>query len=407
MMDASLPAVTVTSGQAIFFDGVTGVRRTATAELGLTTMEISAPDGEALAAWRYGELATYSAPDGMLRVGPATGPARLEIRDRELAAAFTARAGRIPQPGAVEPRTRLKVVGWSLAAVASALLVAMFGLPAMIERMAPLVPLGVEQQFGASIDSRVRASLARDQHDECGQGPNGQASRAAFDKLVGRLETAAGLPFPVRAAVVRRTAINAISLPGGRIYVYAGYVNKAETPDELAAAIAHEMGHIAHRDGVRRPIQAVGLWLLFGPLIGDFGGGAVAWVAMHRMLLPSYSREREAAADTFGTELMIKVGGDPRADANFLLRGARTAGSTWKILLSDHPQDRERAAAIEAIARAAPNRGDSAASALLTATEWAALKQICQAPASTPPATPEVQHQPSRDVAGAETARAE
>src|SRR5262249_61944089 len=136
----------------------------------------------------------------------------------------------------------------------------------------------------------------------------------------------AGLPFLVRAAVVRRTAINAISLPGGRICVYAGYVKKAETPDELAAAIAHEMGHIAHRDGVRRPIQAVGLWLLFGPLIGDFGGGAVAWVAMHRMLLPSYSREREAAAGTFGTELMIKVRGGARSAANFRLRRAPNAG---------------------------------------------------------------------------------
>ena len=402
-MEASLPAVTVTSGQAIFFDGVTSVRRTVTVELGLTTMEIRAPDGEALAAWRYGELAAYPAPDGMLRIGPATSPARLEIRDGDLAAGFTARAGRIRQFGAVEPRTRRKVVGWSLAAVASALLAAMFGLPTAVERMAPLVPLGLEQRLGASVDSKYRAALMRDLGDgfECGQGPNHQASRAAFDKLVGRLETAADLPFPVRASVVRRAASNAVTLPGGRIYVYAGYINAARTPDELAAAIAHEMGHVAHRDTVRKVIHPVGLWFLFGPLIGDFSGGAAAWVATHTALLPSYSREREAAADAFGTELMIKVGGNPRADADFLLRMARPASSTVDILLSDHPEDRERAAAIEAIARAAPNNG--AGAALLTAAEWAALKQICKAaPASAPPATPELQHQPSRDAAGAE-----
>jgi len=399
MMDASLPAVTVTSGQAIFFDGVTSVRRTATVDLGPTAMEIRAPDGEALAAWRYGELATYSAPDGMLRVGLATSSARLEIRERDLAAAFTARAGRIQQLGAVEPRTRLKVVGWSLAAVAAALLVAMFAFPPMVERMAPLVPLGVEQRLGANVDSRFRASLARDHGDgfECGQGPNGQASRAAFDKLVGRLEAAAGLPFPVRAAVVRRSQANAIALPGGHIYVYEGYINKARTPDELAAAIAHEMGHIAHRDMGRKVIHAVGLGLLFGPLIGDFSG-ATAVAAMHTLLLPTYSREREAAADAFGTKLMIKVGGDARADANFLLRGAGTSGSIVKILLS-HPEARERAAAIEAIARTAPNRGGSASSALLTPAEWSALKRICRtAPTSTPPATPEVHRQPSRDT---------
>ena len=378
-MDARLPGVTVTSGQAIFFDGATSVRRTATVEFGPTELEICAPDGEALAAWRYGELASYPAPDGMLRVGPATSPARLEIRDAELAVAFKARAGRIRQPGAVEPRTRRKVVGWSLAALASALLVAMFGVPPIIERMAPLVPLGIEQRLGAGADAKYRAVLARDLGDafECGQGAREQAGRAAFDKLVGRLETAAGLPFPVRAAVVRRGQANAATLPGGRIYVFAGYIRESRTPDELAAAIAHEMGHVAHRDSVRSVIQKVGLWFVFGPLIGDFSGGA-AVVGMHTMLLPSYSREREAAADAFGAKLMIKVGGDPRADADFMLRNAGPPKSNLDTLLDNHPQDRERAAAIEAIARAAPGGGGR--TELLTAAEWAALKRICQAP---------------------------
>jgi Zn-dependent protease with chaperone function len=401
MMDARLPAVTVTCGQAIFFDGVTSVRRTATVELGLTAMEIRASDGQALAAWRYGELATYSAPDGMLRVGPATGPARLEIRDGDLAAAFTARAGRIRQLGAVAPRTRRRVVGWSLAAVASALLVAMFGFPAMIERMEPLVPLGVEQRLGASVESQQRASLARDTHDECGQGPNAQASRAAFDTLVRQLEDVAALPLPVRASVVHQSEVNAVMLRDGRVQVYEGLIDKAKTPDELAGVIAHEMGHIAHRDGTRRVIQAAGLWVLFGPLIGDFSSGAVAWVGMHTVLLPTFARGQEAAADAFGAELMLKLGRDPRAVGN-MLRRDRSARSIVNILFDDHPEARQRTAAIEAIARAAPKRNGSAASELLTAAEWAALKRICQAtPASTPPATPEVQRQPSRDAARA------
>ena len=402
-MDASLPAGTVTFGQAIYFDGVTGVRRTATVELGRTAMEISAPDGEALAAWRYGELATYSAPDDMLRVGPAAGPARLEIRDRDLAATFTARAGRIPQPGAVEPRTRLKVVAGSLAAVAAALLVAMFGGPPMIERMAPLVPLGVEQRLAVSIDSTFRASLARDHGDgfECGLGPNGQASRAAFDKLVGRVETAAGLPFPGRAAIVRRPDDNATSLAAGHVYVYAGLIKVVETPDELAAVMAHEMGHVAHRDLMRKVTQPVGLWFLFGPLIGDVTG-ATAVVAMHTVLLPSYSREREAEADAFSAELMLKLGRDPRALGTYLLRHADSSRSIAKIVLRNHPDQRERAAAIAAIASAAPSRGDGTAAPLLTAAEWAALKRICKAvPASTPPAMPEVQPQPAGEAARA------
>ena len=399
-MDTSLPAGTVTFGQAIFFDGVTSVRRAATVNLGPTAMEMRTPDGEALAAWRYDELASYSAPDGMLRVGPAKSPARLEIRDGDLAATFTARAGRIRQLGPVDPRTRRKVVGLSLAGVASALLVAMFGLPAMVERIVPLVPLALEQRLGASIDSHSRAPLAREKHDECGQGPNGQASRAAFDKLVGQLETAADLPFPVRATVVRRTDDNAAALPGGRITVYGGAIKAIKTPDELAAVVAHEMGHVAHRDGARRVIHAAALWLLLGPLVGDFSAGATAWVGMHAVLLPSNSRQRETAADAFGAELMLKLGRDPRALGNYLLRHGDPSGSKLDTLFRDHPEARKRATAIDAIVRAAANRGGGTASPLLTAAEWTELKRICQAPASAPRAGPDAQPQPSRAAAG-------
>lgn len=395
-MDASLSALTAISGPAIFFDGVTSARRTVTVDLGLTALAIRAGAGETLAEWRYRELAAYAAPDGVLRLGRATSPApaRLEIHDGDLAAAFMARVGSIQQFGAVEPRTRVKVVGWSLAAVASALLVAMFGVPAVVARVTPLVPVRVEQRLGASVDSQIRGWLDVGQHDrfECGQGPDTpdtQASRAAFDKLVQRLEAAAGLPLPVRAAVVRRTEANAIALPGGRVYVFQGLIDKAETPDELAGVIAHEMGHIAHRDGVRAVMQAAGLSFLFGMLIGDFSGGGAAVIAMRTVLQSSYSRETEAAADAFGAELVVKLARDPRALGTILMRIAGTSGPNAKILLS-HPEARERAAAIEAIARAAPAAPPSPnGGALLSAAEWTALKRICRAAPALPATPPE------------------
>src|SRR5262245_6430552 len=110
------------------------------------------------------------------------------------------------------------------------------------------------------------------------------------------------LPLPVRAAVVRRAEVNAIALPGGRVYVFEGLIDKAETPDGLGGVIAHEMCHVAHRDGVRAVMQAAGLSFLFGILIGDFSGGGAAVIAMRTVLQSSYSRETEAAADVFGAE---------------------------------------------------------------------------------------------------------
>jgi predicted Zn-dependent protease len=147
------------------------------------------------------------------------------------------------------------------------------------------------------------------------------------------------------------------------------------------------MGHIAHRDGVRAVMQAAGLSFLFGMLIGDFSGGGAAVMAMRTVLQSSYSRETEAAADAFGAELIVKLARDPRALGAILTRIAGTSGPNAKILLS-HPEARERAAAIEAIARAAP-RPQANGTALLSAAEWTALKRICRAgPEPALPATP-------------------
>jgi Zn-dependent protease with chaperone function len=382
-----------TTGSAIYFDGVTSARRDAAVELGATALQIRAPAGDLLAEWPYAEIAAFAAPEGVLRLGRADSPlaARLELRDPALTTAFNARAGAVRQIGAINRRTRAKVVGWSLAAAASAVLLAVFAVPAIVERVAPLVPIGVEQRLGTSVDVQVRRMLAsgKDADFECGDAPGATAGLAAFAKLVHSLETAAALPLPVHAAVVRHSEANAIALPGGRIYVFQGLVDRANNPDELAGVIAHEMGHVAHRDSVRAVMQAGGLSFLFGMLIGDFTGGGAAVIAVRTVMQSSYSRETEAAADAYGAALVAKLGRDPRALGTILLRIAGTPGPTMKILLS-HPEAKDRAAAIEAIAGARPPGkriagGGDAATGLISASEWAALKAICATSAQPEP----------------------
>jgi Zn-dependent protease with chaperone function len=128
-------------------------------------------------------------------------------------------------------------------------------------------------------------------------------------------------------------------------------------------------------------MQAAGLSFLFGMLIGDFSGGGVAVMAMRTVLQSSYSRETEAAADAYGAALLGRLGRDPRALGAILIRIAGTPGPMAKILL-DHPEAEERAAAIDALARAAaPLSGDpKAAATLLDDSEWTALKRICAIP---------------------------
>jgi Zn-dependent protease with chaperone function len=366
------------AGPGSYFDGVTSARHPVVVEAAPDALRIRKADGAPVADWPYPDLQAMSSPDDVLRLGrrgDGGGLARLELRDPALIAEVDRLAETLDRTGHAERRNRMRIILWSVAATASLVLVAIFGLPALADRIAPLIPLSVEHRLGLAMNTQVRAMLdnrTTDKPFECGGSDAEQAGRAAFVALVGRLETAAKLPIPLTAAVIRRREPNAIALPGGHIYVFEGLINRAQSPDELVGVIAHEIGHVAHRDGTRSLLQSAGLSFLFGMLLGDFTGGGVVVIAARTIVQSAYSREVEAAADLYGVQLMAGIGADPRAFASILDRIAGAIEPGMKILL-DHPQTKDRIAAVNAAVAARP----PSSTPLLTPAEWAALKHIC------------------------------
>ncbi|HMF20955.1 MAG TPA: M48 family metallopeptidase [Pseudolabrys sp.] len=366
------------SGAGIYFDGVTSARRDVIVELAPSGLQISNLEGHPRTEWPYDEIEGLAAPENILRLGRRGSAAleRLEIRDPSLAAEIDARAIHVDRSGSLQRRQHMRVIGWSVGATLSLLLVAWFGVPAIAERLAPLLPRIVEDKLGDAVDMQVRGLLHPHKAGtalDCGTTAVENPGRTALNKIVGRLEAAAGLPRPLRVDVVRQDAANSIALPGGHVYVFRGLIDKADNADEIAGVIAHEIGHIAHRDGTKALLQGAGLSILFGTLLGDFvGGGAVVFGAK-TMLQSSYSREAETAADSYGADLMNKAGGNTHSMATILgkIGGATEPG--MKILL-DHPETEVRVAAINKVA------ANQQPSAFLDANEWAALKQICAEP---------------------------
>jgi Zn-dependent protease with chaperone function len=363
----------MTSGTGIYFDGLTSVRREAVVELTPAALKISDPDGHLWGEWPYNEIEELASPDSMLRLGRRGSPTleRLEIRDTVFAKEIDTLAIHVDRTGLLQRRQRMRVIGWTFAATASLVLVAWFGLPAIAARVAPLLPPSVERKLGDAVDIQVRGMLDGGKGSapfECGPGET--AGRAALDKLMRRLEAAAAMPIQLRTSVARRDEANAIALPGGRIYVFRGLIDKADNPDQIAGVIAHEIGHVANRDGTKAMLEGAGLSFLFGMLLGDFVGGGAVVLAARNVLQSSYSREAEAAADTYGTELMNRAGGDGRALAVILEKtgGATEPGMT---ILMDHPETKARIASINRLAAARPSVP------FLEPSEWAALKQIC------------------------------
>lgn len=362
------------SGTGIFFDGQTSARREVVAELAPDALILRGTDGQAVAQWPYSELDQVYSDDQILRLGHGRQSlARLEIRDPDFAAAIDDMATRVDRTGKVQRRLSMKMAALVVVAVASVGSMALFALPALATRLTPLLPFGVERKMGEVVDAQLRASLGSSSAGlplDCGEDDSGQPGRAALSALIGRLEAAAALPQPLRAGVLRRREPNAIALPGGQIYVFEGLIDRAETPDELAGVLAHEIGHVARRDGVKSLLETAGLSFLFGMLFGDFVGGGAIVVAAKTVLQSSYSRDAEAGADAYGVALMNKVGGNAQALGALLTRIDDLHGADVAIL-RDHPQTADRVAAIRSLAKPAGGRP------LLDSAQWAALKTIC------------------------------
>jgi Zn-dependent protease with chaperone function len=360
---------------AVYFDGITSARHDVTLELNDYAVVIFDLAGELIDQWPYPRLKHLSAPAHLFRIGlrQSDNLARLEIADQDMAHAIDLACPDIDRTGASARKARRRAIALSFLAAVSLFAVAIYGVPAIADRLAPLVPQGIERRLGSAADSQVRAMLdkgPRDRPFECGSAAVEQAGRAAFEKLMSRLQTAAGLRIPLHAAVIRREEANAIALPGGHVYVFKGLIDQADSADEVAGVIAHELGHVANRDGTRSILQATGLSLIFGMLLGDFVGGGAVVLASESLLKSAYSREAESRADDFAVRTIQAAGGDPRALGRFLGRIAGKARSGSIFL--DHPATPDRVARIDAIAL--PQSGGAT---LLDAAEWRALKRIC------------------------------
>ena len=162
--------------------------------------------GTLLAQWPYDALETLSAPDDVLRLGRAGNPvlARLEVTRRAIGRRHRrALAARRPQRHRVERRLRTKVILWSVAATVSLLLVAIFGVPLHRDRARAAGAL-LRSSAGSAPRSSTGAHDARHRQrrhrrSNAAAAEREAAGRAAFDKLMGELETAAGLPIAAQA----------------------------------------------------------------------------------------------------------------------------------------------------------------------------------------------------------------
>jgi predicted Zn-dependent protease len=147
--------------------------------------------------------------------------------------------------------------------------------------------------------------------------------------------------------VLTSSEVNAWCMPGGKIAVYTGLMDKLNiTDDELAAVMGHEMAHALRehaRERASEQMVAGGLIsvgsALFG--LGDLGQKGAEYAYMGLLGLPN-SRKHETEADRIGVELAARAGYDPRAAITLWQKMGQAAGGEPPKFLSTHPSREDR-----------------------------------------------------------------
>lgn len=164
-------------------------------------------------------------------------------------------------------------------------------------------------------------------------------------------------PFHYKFTLIEGSDVNAFSLPGGYIYVFEGLLKFAQSDDELAGVLAHEISHASfrHVHTMEREMskqQLLTLPLILISIFGGGGNGVTAGAGPLGQLLgmaqsSGWSVKAEQAADYGGLQYMVKSPYNPVGMLTFMERLAKNQRHYENMMnytiFQTHPPSRERA----------------------------------------------------------------
>ncbi len=176
----------------------------------------------------------------------------------------------------------------------------------------------------------------------------GQATALSSDRPV----TYGGYHF----AILDTEEMNALSCPGGIVFITRGMLKKVHNEEELAAVLAHEVAHVNHKDGIAAIQKS--RWVEVAASLGAAAAGRLSGAELAKvvslfqgsvndvvqtLLVNGYGREQEAAADKGALFFLSRAGYETRALPNFLqaLEKGKKGGQDGGILAT-HPGISER-----------------------------------------------------------------
>jgi len=174
------------------------------------------------------------------------------------------------------------------------------------------IPPSVEQQLGNLVlpvySQQAKPGKTQDQ----------------LNDLLNKLESHLPPSNPARnyqILYINQPIVNAAAVPGDRILIYQGLLDKAESENELMMILGHELGHFKNRDHLRGLGNALLLQIVFSSLFGDIGSvAAIGTSSIEAISRAQFSQQQEIQADDVGLDLLYKQYGHVAGAVDFFDR---------------------------------------------------------------------------------------
>ena len=212
-----------------------------------------------------------------------------------------------------------------------------------------------EEQAQASSAQAYATTLSEAQKK--GKLSNDAALNNRVKRITDRLIGEAKLMYPPSrdwnwsVAVIDEPTINAWCMPGGKMAIYTGIINKLNlNDDEIAQIMGHEISHALLGHGRERMSRAMATQggLMLGSIVAGQDLSVLGPVADIALTLPN-SRGAESEADRYGIELAARAGYNPHAAVRLWEKMGTASGNSTPQFLSTHPAPANRIQALTAL----------------------------------------------------------
>jgi Zn-dependent protease with chaperone function len=220
-----------------------------------------------------------------------------------------------------------------------------YGIPAIATVAARVLPPAVDRAIGAEgLEILDRTFFEPSKLPAARRA----ALTARFRAMTAPLEDGHDYRLEFRSA--GEDGANAFALPSGIVVLTDELVALAEKDDEIIAVLAHEIGHVRGRHGLRMILQSAGVSVLALAVLGDLGSASALAAMIPALIHAQHSRAFETEADEFAKQWLREHDIDPRSFDAMLCRlaegesGGDGDGDDDRFdFLSSHPPTSQRA----------------------------------------------------------------